>query len=325
MKSTFETLGDRLKSYEAEFETEIGIDKHIIVRIDGHKFSKYTKGFNRPFDEILSRAMEETTKELVKEFQAVVGYTQSDEITLVLSNKISNKPFKEPKQDTEHHYNGRVQKLASLTAGFATMAFNRALLDVSIDLFVDAYDPDKSTQDEDAYLSNLSAKHAKAWFDARVYAVDSDIEAFNSVLWRIRDAEKNSRSMFAQAYCKHKDLQKMTGKEQVQFCKETTGNDYDLVDDRYKYGILVKKEKYIKAQGWDDFEVNPRFQRNDAVERTRLVSFSEKLNFSDKNVDMIMAKTIHLVDSEAKLFELVENLGEIKAPRDLFMTRVEEE
>ena len=75
------SLGNSLKGYEKEFETHIPYDNHIIIRLDGHGFSKFTKGFKKPFDEILHRAMVETTKDLVKEFQAVSGYTQSDEIT----------------------------------------------------------------------------------------------------------------------------------------------------------------------------------------------------------------------------------------------------
>ncbi len=291
MKSKFETLGDRMKDYESQYETSINPSNNLCIRIDGHKFSKYTKRFKRPFDEILSKAMEQTTIELVKEFQAVVGYTQSDEITLVIP---SPKPKKEhynklPSQGLKHAYSGRIQKITSLASGFATMAFNR-VMDKLITEFGYSLMKGEYSLEDNKYLNGIEDKIGSAWFDARVYSVPNDIEAFNSVLWRMRDAEKNSRSMFAQAYCNHKDLQNMTGKEQVQFCLDTTGEDWEKVDDRYKYGILVKKEKYIKAQGWDDFEVNRRFQLNDAVERTRLISFSKHLVFSEENVELIMSK-----------------------------------
>lgn len=48
----------------------------------------------------------------------------------------------------------------------------------------------------------------------------------------------------------------------------------------------------MKAQGFNDFEVNSRFQQNEAVERTRLISFSKHLTFSEENVKMIMAKNL---------------------------------
>jgi len=293
-KSAFETLGDRLKSYEADWEQEIDVDHIIVIRIDGHKFSKFTKGFKRPFDAILSKAMEETTKNLLKEFHAVVGYTQSDEITLIISNMTRDNGFEQNKEQlAEHHYNGRIQKLASLASGFATMSFNRALSE-EVDNFVL-----ERLKDQNGVLSDYEAllcnKLYKAWFDARVYAVDSDIEAFNSVLWRIRDSEKNSRSAFAQAYCSHKELQNMSGKEQVEFCKNKTGHDWEEIEDRYKYGILVKKEKFFK-----DIEIsNDKRDSTDGtggksltVERTRIKSWSQKLNFSNENVEMIMSKVI---------------------------------
>lgn len=67
-KNNPETLGGRLKGYESEYEREISSDCNIICRINGHKFSKFTKGFKKPFDEILSNAMVLTTIDLLEEF-----------------------------------------------------------------------------------------------------------------------------------------------------------------------------------------------------------------------------------------------------------------
>lgn len=288
LKASFETLGDRLKSQEGDYEKIIPVSEHIIIRIDGHKFSKYTKGFKRPFDTILSKAMELTTKALVKEFKAVTGYTQSDEITLVIPSPTPKKVHynKLPSQDINHDYSGRVQKIASLTAGFATMVFNIAIDSELEDYYsvsrMNAKNGELSVEQED-YIEILDTKLGKAWFDSRVYGVTSDIEAFNSVLWRVRDAEKNSRSMFAQEYCSHKELQNLTGKEQVIFCKEKTGRDWELIEDRYKYGILVKKEKYGKPA--DELDAKSK-----SSTRTRVVSYSEHLTFSDEAVQKIMSK-----------------------------------
>ena len=204
MKSKFETLGDRLKDYESQYETSIDPKEHIVVRIDGHKFSKYTKGFKRPFDEILSKAMELTTIDLVQEFQAVVGYTQSDEITLVIPSPKPKKVHynKLQSQDLKHTYSGRIQKIASLTAGFATMAFNRHLLSLYKEQKILEKDLDQThgieyRREFGKYMNTIEGKLGKAWFDSRVYAVPNDVEAFNSVLWRVRDAEKNSRSSWS--------------------------------------------------------------------------------------------------------------------------------
>jgi len=267
-KFNTETLGGRLKGYEREYEKIIENHKHIIVRIDGHRFSKFTRGFNKPFDEILSKTMEMTTIDLCAEFKAYTGYTQSDEITLVipsLMTKENHKGLNAPQW--KHGYSGRVQKLASLIAAFATMSFNKYL---------------RKNIENDYNKRQLWNKLDSAWFDARVYGVDSDEEAFNSILWRIRDAEKNSRSVFAQTYCSHKKLQNKTGLEQVQYCLEKTGKDWNKLEDRYKYGILVKKELYMK-ETQDNDEIKQ-------VQRSRFVTFSKKLEFSKENVELIMSK-----------------------------------
>jgi ABC-type uncharacterized transport system auxiliary subunit len=134
----------------------------------------------------------------------------------------------------------------------------------------------------------MLGKSGKAWFDARVFGVPSKEEAFNAVMWRIRDAEKNSRSMFAQTFCSHKELLNKNGKEQTEYCLNKTGNDWNSIDDRYKYGILIKKMEYTKMIELDKIQV---FSDVAEVKRTKLVSWSEKLTkFSDENVNLIIRK-----------------------------------
>lgn len=298
-------LGDRMKYYESIYELEVKPEQHIVVRCDGHKFSKFTRGFEKPFDDLLSKAMELVAMDLLTEFDAVTVYHQSDEITIIIPSlkdktidnrkSLKHKLHKCVRKGWTHGYSGRTQKMASLIAGFTTMRFNKhleALIgDYKSDL--DYRDIDNIFRDthknEWDYYKTLLSKLGNAWFDCRVYGVDSDEEAFNSVLWRVRDAEKNSRSIFAQTYCSHKQLQKKTGKEQVEFCKEKTGKDWETIDDRYKYGILVKKEKYLKI-----VEMNQYQNATDVggVERTRVYSFSKHLTYSKENVELIMAKSI---------------------------------
>lgn len=289
-----ETLGGRLKGYEKDYESKVEPEKHIIVRIDGHKFSKYTKGFEKPFDSILSKAMELTTIDLVDEFKAVTGYTQSDEITLVIPSlkdvtvdnrkKKTHKVHKRIRDDWEHTHGGRVQKMVSLISAFTTMRFNLHLAKeietqtmAEQEHWSNAFRPSREEDEFRKRMSTYYSKVGNAWFDARIYGVEEEDEVFNSVMWRVRDAEKNSRSMFAQTYCSHKELQKKTGIEQVEYCKDKTGKDWNEVEDRYKYGILVKKETYMK-----DGQDGP-------VQRTRLVSFTEPLTtYSKDAVDMVM-------------------------------------
>jgi hypothetical protein len=93
--------------------------------------------------------------------------------------------------------------------------------------------------------------------------------------------------MFAQTYCSHKSLLNKNGVEQVQFCKDTTGHDWEEIDDFLKYGTLIKKEQYLKPIS----ESTMNYGQNEFVQRTRLVRFAEKLtNFSDENVDLVVRK-----------------------------------
>ena len=84
-------LGERLKGYESQYEQRVPYNEFLICRIDGHKFSKFTKGFEKPFDSILSEALIKTAADLLNEFGAVTSYHQSDEISLVFPPKFSVK------------------------------------------------------------------------------------------------------------------------------------------------------------------------------------------------------------------------------------------
>ena len=284
MKRKELSLGDRMKEYEKESETIINPSDNLCIRIDGHKFSKYTKGMKKPFDVIFSKAMELTAIDAHNEFNATTSYVQSDEITLVLPSLMNTDKHKGQNAPKWCHTSGgRTQKLASLVAGFCTMSFNKHFKNIlENEIGWNEYKTDEMGK----YFNKMKEKIGNAWFDCRVFGVPSDEEAFNAVMWRVRDCTKNSRSMFAQTFCSHKELQNKTGLEQVQFCKEKTGKDWELIEDRFKYGILVKKEKYLKPVSGGSMD----YAQNEFVERSRIKTYSEKLIFSDEAVNKIMRK-----------------------------------
>lgn len=294
-----ESLGTRLKGYEKKFESKIDAKSYLVCRIDGHKFSKYTKGMKKPFDVILANSMVETTKALVKKFGAVTGYVQSDEITLIFVPQFKTKQINsmidcdgyESTKSTivnEQIFGGRIQKMVSLIASFTTMTFNKIITDLCLAEMDKLMDKKESEYTHDELVKMLSDKCGRAWFDARIYGVESKEEAFNSLMWRVRDCVKNSQSMFAQTYCSHKSLLNKTGPEQINFCKETTGNDWDKIDDGYKYGFIVKKDLYEKEV--DSHNINGSSDRNTII-RNRIVIWSEKLTtFNPEKVEMIVRK-----------------------------------
>lgn len=82
-----DSLGDRVKRYEAVPKSLLMRRTPTIIRIDGKAFHTFTKGFQKPFDTVLMKSMKHTMKKLCEEIQGcVLGYTQSDEITLVLTD-----------------------------------------------------------------------------------------------------------------------------------------------------------------------------------------------------------------------------------------------
>lgn len=98
-------LAEKIKKEEKKVESLIDINKPIFVRLDGKRFSKFTKGFDYPFDEVFRTAMKKTMLELCSEIQgAVMGYTQSDEITIL---------FEKTNSESQIMFGGRVQKIVS--------------------------------------------------------------------------------------------------------------------------------------------------------------------------------------------------------------------
>ena len=184
-------LGKRMKEfYEQVPKTRLVRRMPVMIRIDGKAFHTFTRGFQKPFDDILIKSMQETMKYLCENIQGCVfGYTQSDEITLVLVD------YK--KLTSSAWFDYEVQKMCSISASMATMAFNRAF---SFNMF------------EVAGLNNTlletyrKASEKGAMFDSRCFNVPKE-EVTNFVYWRQLDATRNSIQMVGQANFSHKQLQ----------------------------------------------------------------------------------------------------------------------
>ena len=99
-------LGDRMKSYEQkEAGRRFMSLLPVCARIDGKGFSKFTKGLDRPYDRGMSEIMSKTMAYLTQETQASIGYTQSDEISLV---------WYSPNAKSQIFFDGRIQKMVSV-------------------------------------------------------------------------------------------------------------------------------------------------------------------------------------------------------------------
>ena len=192
-------LGKRMKEfYEQVPKTRLVRRMPVAIRIDGKAFHTFTRGFEKPFDEVLGRAMRETMKYLCENIQGcVLGYTQSDEITLILID------YK--KLTSSAWFDYEVQKMCSIAASMATMAFNRVFKEEVNAWFGEQTVPisESIAQRYNLYMEKIEKG---AMFDARVFNIPKE-EVANLIYWRQLDATRNSIQMVGQANFSHSELQ----------------------------------------------------------------------------------------------------------------------
>lgn len=192
-----DSLGDRMKGYENEYRLYLERKIPVIIRIDGKAFHTFTKGMRKPFDKILINSMQETMKALCENIQGCVfGYTQSDEITLVLTDY--------EKDTTDAWFGNNIQKMASVSASIATVNFNKYFRH-EFSRYCGDNLGEPITDDEKAYRLNLYMKFETAMFDSRVFSMPKD-EVCNCLIWRQQDAIRNSIEAVGQANFSHKQL-----------------------------------------------------------------------------------------------------------------------
>lgn len=222
-----DSLGDRMKShYENIPKTHLTRREPVIIRIDGKAFHTFTRGFQRPFDNILIESMQETMKYLCENIQGCkLGYCQSDEISLLIIDYETI--------NTAAWFDYQVQKMCSISASMATLAFNRAF-----DSKVDAIDVNIFNGNDDYDFNYLSALHKAqekgAMFDARCFSIPKE-EVCNYFIWRQQDATRNSIQMVGQANFSHKELQCKSCNEiqdMLMLEKNINWNDFDTVKKR---------------------------------------------------------------------------------------------
>lgn len=239
-------LGKRMKEYYEQVpKTRLVRRMPVAIRIDGKAFHTFTRGFEKPFDRILILAMQNTMQKLCENIQGCVfGYTQSDEITLILKDY--------NKLNTSAWFDYEVQKMCSIAASMATLYFNqefRNLLNTSMEGKVGLSEVD---------IAHMCARDKGAMFDARCFNIPKE-EVANLIYWRQIDAYRNSRQMAGQAYFSAKELNGKSCTEIVGMLKEERGIDFDNDYFSYeKYGTVCYKEEneetrrpYWVSIAWD--------------------------------------------------------------------------
>lgn len=234
-----DAMGDRLKEYEAR-ETSRRFLPYLPVyaRLDGRSFSRFTKGMARPFDPNFKEVMDLVTIYLVNETNALIGYNQSDEISLLWEQSV---------YDSQIFFDGKIQKMNSILAALASTKFLQLAM---------AKWPEKIGDKPPV-------------FDCRIFQLPNRTEAANTIYWRVKDATKNSISMAARSKFSHNAVNGLnSGQKQEKLWSEAgiNWNDYPM---GFKEGTFVRRVK--KFRTLTDKELNcipEKFRPTEPVERT---------------------------------------------------------
>ena len=232
-------LANRMKEYEKAGQRYLTRRMPVVLRLDGCHFHSFTKKFKRPFDEVLIKTMQETTKYLCENIQgAVCGYCQSDEITIVLVD------YK--KLDSSAWFDNRQNKIESVAASMCTMAFNK-FFRKNVEEYIDKVHELPYTDVENKYLNILiEALEKGAYFDCRAFNLPKE-EVTNNFYWRQLDCSRNSVQMVGQANFSHKELQNKTCNMIQDMLMEQKGINWNDLPTYQKRGTCVIKESHVDS------------------------------------------------------------------------------
>lgn len=217
-------LDDRMKFYEQQESKRLMPLLPACARLDGKSFHSFCSGLARPYDVRLATLMMDVTEFLVQETCANIGYTQSDEITLI---------WNATDYRSQIFMDGRIHKMVSILAALASSRFN---------FFLPTRIPEK--------------QHLMPVFDCRVWNVPNLEEAANLLLWRESDATKNSISMAARTVFSHNELLNKHGNEMQEMLwqKGINWNDYP---DFFKRGTYFARKTVTRAYTGEELEKLP--------------------------------------------------------------------
>ena len=275
------TLGDRMKNnYENISRYYLTRRTPVIIRIDGKAFHTFTRGFKKPFDDILVKTMQETMKYLCENIQGcVLGYTQSDEISLVLTDYAE--------LTTDAWFGNNLQKMCSVSASMATMAFNKFFSDRVQDFMYACCDdsgddvlPEKQN-DYDLAYNVYFKKLYTAMFDSRVFTIPKE-EVCNYMLWRQQDSTRNSIQSVGQANFSAKDLHKKSTKDIQDMLMTQKGINWNDYSTTLKRGSCCIKIDDSLTEYDEVGNICGYTQRSNWVIDNEIPIFSQDRNYVEK-------------------------------------------
>lgn len=278
----FNDLGKRMKEYEERNRMYLQRRIPVIIRVDMRAGHTFLRGFATPFDDVFMKSMQETAKYLCENIQnCKLSYQQSDEITLLLIDY--------DKLNTDCFFDYRVDKLCSIAASMATMAFNNIFSKYvrGFDLAL-AYNDNGIDTEENRKLWEIynKAVNKGAMFDARCFNIPKE-EVTNNFYWRQLDASRNSIQMVGQSCFSHKELQNKSCNDIQDMLMTQKGINWNDLPTYQKRGSCC-----IKHEFWID--------KNDGCEFSK--EYSEALDKSAVDENAIK-KSEWIIDTEIPIFK----------------------
>lgn len=215
------------EDYELRFRTQLMRRVYTVIRVDGHSFKNYTKGLKKPFDPEFMEDMDKTAKFLCEDISgSKMAYVQSDEISIIMTDfdDIS----------TQAWFDYDVQKLVSISASKATLAFNKARLE------------------------RMGILKKWAEFDSRVFQLPSLIEVKNYLMFRQRDFKRNSISTCARILFSQSELKGKNGEEMISMMLEK-GFDWSSLDSSMRLGRIIVKSVDRERPEWKRMDTTTSF------------------------------------------------------------------
>ena len=225
----------------------------LVARLDGRGFSKFTKSLQKPYDCRLTRLMIDTTKYLMEQTHAHVGYTQSDEISLYFPVQKNE----ETGELGEYMFGGKFQKLTSTLAALATAFFVSEL--------------PKRIPEKSGCLPT---------FDARVWNLPTVEDVFKMFSWRQDDCKRNSVSMLSQCHFSHKQLQGVRTEDKKNMLRNL-GIEWEYEPISFRLGTFLTRKNVEVTLTADELNSIPETYRPNDGEKVIRTLIVEVPGFSD--------------------------------------------
>lgn len=282
MSNNKDSLGDRMKGYENISRIYLTRRTPIIIRIDGKAFHSFTRGFAKPFDEVLIKSMQNTAKYLCENIMGCkLAYTQSDEISLLLVDY--------EKLETQAWFDNNLQKMVSVAASMATMAFNKfftnnvknEIMEYKASLVPQSVELQEKIKKYHDTLKQALEKGTM--FDARAFILPKE-EVNNYFIFRQQDATRNSIQMVAQSNFSQKELQGKNCNVIQDMLHEQKGinwNDYPTV---YKRGSCIIKVYDVIIQYDEVGNICGYTERTKWIVDKEIPIFTQDRNYINKYV-----------------------------------------